>query len=104
VDFLQRIGNFFHQAYCWIAPGAESCAVPAQEQAASHPDQFQPIQPLQSQRLEELLRESQPVRVGCYIEMHQVHTGEMIIRRRPVLTQEQIQQMDRILRESLHRH
>ncbi len=105
MDFLERVSHFFHEAYCYFVPGAESCSAPAPapESAAQSEDQFQPLPPLQGQRLEELIRESQPVRVGCYIEMHQVHSGEMLIRRRPELTKEQIQQLDEILRDSLRR-
>ncbi len=103
MDFLERVSHFFHEAYCYFVPGAESCSAPAPapESAAQSEDQFQPLPPLQGQRLEELIRESQPVRVGCYIEMHQVHSGEMLIRRRPFITQGQLRQLEQALRQQL---
>jgi hypothetical protein len=72
VNFLSNIGSFFsdlyHSVECYFQPNAEACTTPSREAA----DHFQPVAPLEHVRLEELVRESRPVRVGCYIEMHQV--------------------------------
>ena len=72
MDFLSNIGSFFsnlyHSVECYFQPNSEACTAPSREAA----DHFQPVAPLEHVRLEELVRESRPVRVGCYIEMHQV--------------------------------
>ena len=88
MDFLSNIGSFFsdlyHSVECYFQPSAEACTTPSREAA----DHFQPVAPLEHLRLEELVRESQPVRVGCYIEMHRVHefnpqAMEELIRQHP---------------------
>jgi len=73
MDFLSNIGSFFsnifHSVECYFQPEAEACKAPAQETAGDH---FEAIKSLDHARLEELIHQSQPVRVGCYIEMHEV--------------------------------
>ncbi|MCE9624977.1 MAG: hypothetical protein K8R69_05925 [Deltaproteobacteria bacterium] len=72
MEILSNIGSFFsdlfHRVECYFQPEAQACTTPSREAA----DHFEPIPPLEHARLEELIRESQPVRVGCYIEMHRV--------------------------------
>lgn len=73
MDFLSSVGSFFsnliNTAYCYFNPSDSSCA-PAPREASV--DRFEPIRPIEARRLEDLVRESRPVQVGCYIQMHRV--------------------------------
>ena len=75
MDFLSRAGSYisdlFHQARCYFQPEAAACTPPPRTAKAA--DRFEPIH-LEEVRLREIIRETEPVRVGCYIQMHQVHT------------------------------
>lgn len=73
MDFLSRISDFFSDiydaAYCYLQPEEPICRASEMEASSDH---FEPLKPIEARRLEDLVRESQPVRVGCYIEMHQI--------------------------------
>ena len=73
MDILSRISDFFSNiydaAYCYFQPEEPVCR-PSEMEASA--DRFEPVKPIEARRIEDLVRESQPVRVGCYIEMHEI--------------------------------
>jgi hypothetical protein len=73
METLSNIGSFFsdlyNAAYCYFKPSDQACTASSPEAAADH---FKQVQTIQEVRLQELIHQSEPVRVGCYIEMHQV--------------------------------
>lgn len=71
MEILRNIGNFFSEIYQSAVDYINGTEASPAAQTAAQPDRYRTIE-LREVQMQELIERSQPVRTGCYIQMHQV--------------------------------